>query len=111
VRPPRAGLLSIVDEVMAGGLIAPAGAAPAMDPAAVEWAEEAEEGDEEIPDPVWQLLGVPAPGAVPVRPLRAVLGGCCRARVRPAVRQRSVAAPDPAACMLAAAALLCGISR
>jgi len=82
-RPPRAGLLSIVDEVMAGGLIAPAGAAPAVDPAAVEWAEEAEDGDEEIPDPVWQLLGVPVPGAALVRQRRAAWASCCRACMYP----------------------------
>lgn len=57
----RAGLLSILDEVTAGGLVVPPGAvlAPAVE--AVEWAEAGDCG-EEIPEEAWQLLGVPAPG-------------------------------------------------
>lgn len=60
-----AGLLSILDEVTAGGLIVPAGEALAPTVAAVEWAEagSGSGSEEDIPESAWQLLGVPAHGS------------------------------------------------
>ncbi|KAK9836952.1 hypothetical protein WJX81_002248 [Elliptochloris bilobata] len=61
MRSNAVGLLGILDEVTAGGLVAPPGEALAPAVEAVEWAEAGDSG-EEIPDAAWQLLGVPAPG-------------------------------------------------
>lgn len=58
-----AGLLCILDEVTAGGLIVPAGEALAPAVAAVEWAEAGSGSEEDIPESAWQLLGVPAHGS------------------------------------------------
>ena len=71
MRSNAVGLLSILDEVTAGGLVVPPGEALAPAVEAVEWAEAGDNG-EEIPDAAWQLLGVPAPGAA--LPLDAHMG-------------------------------------